>query len=98
MDISIARFMLTFNFSGFRLKRQHKEKIHNYTQQVQGCHYFLSPAEDSNKVYMTADDDGVRCHDYILLKDELGSTQYQVEVIEYYGDSPTLWTALLVER
>jgi hypothetical protein len=98
MDISIAGFRLTFGFPGFGLgKQQSKEKIHNYTQQVQGCHYFLSPAEDSNKIYMTADGDGVKCHDYILLEDELGSTQYQVEIIERYGDSPTLWTALLVK-
>ncbi len=66
------------------------------TQQVQGHHYFLNFAEDSNKVYMTADDGSVKCHDYILLNDEVGSTRYQVEIIEYYGDSPTLWTALLV--
>lgn len=97
MDISIAGFKLTFAFLSFgRRMQQRKEKIHNYTQQVQGCHYFLSPTED-NKVYMTADGEGVKCHDYILLSDEIGSTQYQVEMIERYGDSPTLWTALLVK-
>lgn len=97
MDISIAGFRLTFDFLGFELERQHREKIHNYTQQVQGCHYFLDTAEDSNKIYMTADADGVKCHDYILLNNETGSTRYQVEIIEYYSDSPTLWIALLVK-
>lgn len=98
MDISIAGFRLTFAFPVFGLeRRQNKQKIHNYTQQIQGCHYFLRPAEDNNRVYMTADGDGVKCHDYILLMDEIGSTQYQVEVMENYGDSPTLWTALLVK-
>lgn len=98
MDISIAGFTLTFRFPGFGLERRHKKKVHKFTQQVQGCHYFLSPAEDSNKAYMTADYDGVKCHDYILLSDETGATQYQVEIIEHYSDSPTLWTALLVKR
>jgi hypothetical protein len=98
MDTSIAGFRLTFNLPGFGLQRQRKGKIHNYTQQVQGCHYFLSPAEDSNEIYMTAYDGSVKCHDYILLNDEFGSTQYQVESIEYYGDLPTLWMALLVKR
>jgi hypothetical protein len=58
----------------------------------------VSPAEDSNKIYLTADDNSVKCRDYILLKNESGSTQYQVEIIEHYGDSPTLWTALLIKR
>jgi len=47
---------------------------------------------------MTADYEGVKRHDYILLNDETGSTRYQVEKIEYYGDAPTIWTALLVKR
>jgi hypothetical protein len=98
MHISTAGFRLTSGFSGFWLgKRRTKEKVHNYTQQIQGCNYFLSPAEDSHKVHMTADGEGVCLHDYILLKDESGSTRYQVEAIEHYGDSPSLWTALLVK-
>lgn len=47
---------------------------------------------------MTADRDGVNCQDCILLKDEAGTAQYHIEAIEHYGDSPTLWTALLVRR
>jgi hypothetical protein len=97
MDISVAGFRLTVDFPGFELQRQRKKKTHNYTQQVQGCHYFLSPAEDS-KIHMTAYGRGVKCHDYILLNGEFGSTQYQVEIIEYYGDLPKLWMALLVKR
>ena len=97
MNVSIVGFRLTFDFLGFGLEKHHLEKIHNYTQQVQGCHYFLDTAEDSHKVYMTADDGGVKCRDYILLKDEMSSAQYQVEVIERYSESPTLWTALLVK-
>ncbi|NJR38666.1 MAG: hypothetical protein HC781_07245 [Leptolyngbyaceae cyanobacterium CSU_1_4] len=80
------------------MKRRHPGKIHNYTRQIQGCHYFLSPAEGSHKIYMTADRDGVNCQDCILLKDEAGTAQYHIEAIEHYGDSPTLWTALLVRR
>ncbi|MBW4517177.1 MAG: hypothetical protein KME11_18375 [Timaviella obliquedivisa GSE-PSE-MK23-08B] len=97
MDISIVSFALTFIFLGFGVKRQRPEKTHNYTQQVLGWHYFLSPAEENHKIYMTADRDGVHCHDYILLKDETGSTRYQVEIIEHY-DASTIWTALLVRR
>jgi hypothetical protein len=98
MDISIAGFTLTFRLPSFGLRRQNKEKIHHFTRQGQGWDHFLSPVEDSNKIYMTADHDGIKRHDYIVLNDETGSTRYQVEEIEYYGDSPTIWTALLVER
>jgi len=98
MDISIAGFTLTFGLLSFGLKRQNKEKIHHFTRQGQGCDYFLSLAEDSSEIYMTADYEGVERHDYILLNDETGSTRYQVEKIEYYGDAPTIWTALLVKR
>jgi hypothetical protein len=98
MDISIAGFRFPPIAKGFWLQERSAEKVHNYTRRVQGCDYFMSPAEESNQVYMTADGDGVKCQDYIVLKDETGSTQYQVEGIEYYGDSPSLWTALLIKR
>jgi hypothetical protein len=97
MHISTARFRLTPSFPAFGLgKRRIQEKVHNYTQRVAGCHYFLAPAESRHQIYMTAEDDRVKCNDYILLKDEHGSTRYQVESMEHYGDTPTLWTALLI--
>jgi hypothetical protein len=96
MHISTAGLKFTPRFPRFGLGKQRtREKVHNYTQRVAGCHYFLSPGEGSHQVYMTADGDGVQANDYILLSDEIGSTQYQVEGIEHYGDSPTMWTALL---
>jgi len=98
MDISIAGFTLTFELLSFGLKRQKKEKIHHFTCQGQEGDYFLNLAEDGGEIYMTADHGGVKCHDYIVLNDETGSTRYQVERIEYYGDAPTVWTALLAKR
>jgi hypothetical protein len=98
MHISTAGFRLTPRFPGFGLGKSHtREKVHNYTRRVAGCHYFLSPGESSHQVYMTADGDGVKDGDYILLSDEIGSTRYHVERIEHYGDSPTMWTALLTK-
>jgi hypothetical protein len=98
MHISTARFRLTPGFLDFGWgKRRAQEKVHNYTRQVAGCHYFISPAESCHKIYMTAEGDRVQRNDYILLQDEQGSTRYQVEGIEHYGDTPALWTALLVK-
>jgi hypothetical protein len=98
MDISIAGLRLPDLIKGFWVREQAKrERVHNYTHQTQGFNYFLSPAEESSQVYMTADGSGIQRHDYVLLKGETGSTQYQVQGIEYYSDSPTLWTALLVK-
>jgi hypothetical protein len=90
---SIARFRLpTFDL---RLG-QRVAQTHNYTHQQEGFNYFLSPAESSHQVYMTAEGAGIKGQDYILLQGEQGTIRYQVEGIDYYGDSPLLWTALLV--
>jgi hypothetical protein len=94
MDISIARLRLPLSLRGrWNWEPTAKARVHNYTRQIEGCHYWLSPAEESHQVYMTGQGDRVRCQDYIVLEDE---TRYRVEGIEYYGDRPGLWTALLV--
>jgi hypothetical protein len=96
MHISSARLRLTANFLDFGFGKQRtQERVHDYTRRVAGCHYFLSAAENRHQVYLTAEGDRVKPHDYIVLKDEQGETRYQVEEIQHYGDNPMLWTALL---
>jgi hypothetical protein len=95
MDISIAGLRLPLSLRGlWNWEATAKARVHNYTRQIEGCHYWLSPAEEGNQVYMTGQGDRVRCQDYIVLEEAM---QYRVEGIERYGDDPNLWTALLVK-
>jgi hypothetical protein len=95
MDISIAGICLPDRVKSFWSREKAvKARVHNYTRQTEGCHYFVSPAEERDRLYMTAEQAGVHCDDYIVLE---GETRYRVEGIEYYGDNPNLWTALLVK-
>jgi hypothetical protein len=95
MDISIAGIRLPARVKSFwSREKAAKVRVHHYTRQTEGCHYFVSPAEERDRLYLTAEQDGVRCEDYIVLGDE---ARYRVEGIEYYGDRPGLWTALLVK-
>jgi hypothetical protein len=98
MDISSAGLRLNPVVKRFWVgEKVAKARVHNYTRQTEGCHYFVNAAEEENRVYMTADGDGVRCQDYILLEEATGATRYQVEEVEYYSDRPGMWTALLVK-
>jgi hypothetical protein len=104
-SVQDRKFSLIPDFWGLGWPSRAKSpKIHNYTAQIKGEHYFIeladpaeSPQSTAAKFYMTAHGAGLTRHDYILLQTETGTTQYQIEAIDYYSDPPTLWTALLTQ-
>ena len=72
-----------------------KVKLHDYSQQIQGRDYVLESATDAThgeRFYMTGKGKGIQRQDAILLPDQ---SQYQVEAIDYYGNPPGAWIALL---
>ncbi|HIK55844.1 MAG TPA: hypothetical protein IGS37_11860 [Synechococcales cyanobacterium M55_K2018_004] len=76
-------------------------RVHDYTQQVRGQHYFFSlahnEAEPGEQFYMTAYGKGVKPGDRIQLKDNGHLREYEIKAVDYYGNVPHLWTGLLVE-
>ena len=75
-----------------------KVKTHDFSHQIQGRDYVLESATDATqgeKFYMTGKGKGIQRQDSILLQERLVPVRYRVESIDYYGNSPSVWIALL---
>ncbi|HEY9596217.1 MAG TPA: hypothetical protein V6D33_00925 [Cyanophyceae cyanobacterium] len=74
---------------------QRKQRVYDYSPCKSGKDYAFDRIESGTKGYMTGQCRGVKIGDYILLKEESGLSQYQVEQIDYYLSPPDMWIALL---
>lgn len=77
------------------LKHKHKNKIHDYSQQVAGSDYVFERLNEGMIGYMTGVGKGIKPCDRIILRQGSESYQYQVEEIDYYSDPSDMWIALL---
>lgn len=75
--------------------KQTNTKTYDYSQYVCGRDYVFEPVDDLKKGYMTAQGKGIKCGDYIILKNGSNSCRYQVEEIDYYSEPSDMWMALL---
>lgn len=74
---------------------QRKQRVHDYSLFKSGQDYAFERIEKGMKGYMTGQCRDVKAGDYILLREESGLSQYQVEEIDYYLSPPDMWIALL---
>lgn len=74
---------------------QRKQRVHDYSPFKSGQDYAFELIESGTKGYMTGQARGVEVGDYILIREESGLSQYQVEQIDYYMSPPDMWIALL---
>lgn len=92
---SISLFIPLFHWL-FKKTKSPKNKTYDYTQLVYGRDYVFEAVEDNPaKGYMTAQCQGVKRGDYIILRNGSNSHRYQVEKIDYYSQPPDMWVALL---
>jgi hypothetical protein len=75
--------------------KQPENKTHDYTKGVSGTDYVFEPVDNLTKGYMTAQRQGVKHGDYIILQNATNCDRYQVEEIDYYSDPPDMWIALV---
>ncbi|MDJ0736245.1 MAG: hypothetical protein QNJ47_19640 [Nostocaceae cyanobacterium] len=75
-------------------KRQN-HKTYDYTHYIVGRDYVFEPTNNETQGYMTGQDRGIKCGDYILLYRNSQLERYQVEEIDYYLEPPDMWIALL---
>ncbi|MEH2323948.1 MAG: hypothetical protein V7K32_10305 [Nostoc sp.] len=76
-------------------KLKNKNKIHDYSQQLWGIDYVFEHLNEGIIGYMTGIGRGIKPCDRIILRQDCGSYQYQVEEIDYYSDPSDMWIALL---
>lgn len=76
-------------------QKDKKDKTHDYTQLASGEGYVFELIEGGIRGYMTSYGKGIKPGDYMVLADELSSSHYQVEKIDYYSNLPEMWIALL---
>lgn len=74
---------------------QRKHRIHDYSLFKSGQDYAFELIEEGTKGYMTGQCRDIKAGDYILLREESGLSQYQVEEIDYYLSPPDMWIAVL---
>jgi len=78
-----------------------RKQTHTYSTQMQGQEYVLDAADsngEGSELYMTGWRRGIRPSDEIVLQEGTTSQRYQVKAIDYYCDTPDMWTAVLVKR
>jgi hypothetical protein len=81
-----------------------QSKTHNYSRCVAGEEYVFGPATEkdqqqgASRFCMTSTGDGVRCNDFILLRNGRNLDRFRVEQIEYYSEYSEMWSALLVQE
>jgi hypothetical protein len=78
-------------------QKQQQNKTYDYTGYVCGHDYVFEYVDDLTKGYMTGQGKGIKCGDYIILKNGSNCCRYQVEEIDYYSQPPDMWMALLSE-
>lgn len=74
-----------------------RPKVHDYTLYERGLDYVIEPMNEGSQTYMTAQGKGVRCGDYIILKNAVETERYRVEKVDYYASPSDIWVALLTQ-
>lgn len=79
----------------FSESKKNRPRIHNYTKLTRGEDYLFEPLDGGMKGYITAQRQGVRQGDYLILLEDNNSFRYIVEEIDYYANPSDMWIALL---
>jgi hypothetical protein len=99
---SLLTSCLDKNFCNFRLiNKQSKHcdfKVHSYSESIDRDTFVLELVEkDSLKFCMTAFGADIKQGDFIVINNQISSTTYKVESIDYYLDPEDMWMALLIK-
>jgi MioC protein len=77
------------------LKSGRKPKVHRYESLAMSNHFCLEPIPNQAGYYMTSCRSGVQRGDHIAIVETSGSSEYQVDEIDFYSDPGDLWIAKL---
>jgi hypothetical protein len=73
-----------------------KNKVHDYSQYIDGIDYVFESANSRNEWYLTSQGK-VKKGDYIVFSQKNNSCQYKIKEVDYYQDSLDTFIALLVK-
>ncbi len=93
---SINLSIIFLSLVNWILSKPKQRKTYDYTEFVCGRDYVFEPVDNMTKGYMTGYGKGIKCGDYIMLRNGSDSNLYQVEEIDYYSEPSDMWMALLV--
>ena len=93
---SINLSIIFLSLVNWILTKPKQRRTYDYTGFVCGRDYVFEPVDNNlKKGYMTGYGKGIKCEDYIILRNGSDSDLYQVEDIDYYSEPSDMWMALL---